>query len=616
MENKTNRWLDVYHRGFKMLRSETAQSETSQKYRAIIRKSNASQDRLETVRYRCTVETDWLDRIEAAMPDLEAAVLEDRQFIRQEGNVVPIEKAKHVSRASVEHLAKHSNLITHVPEDGGRLIPDKLYTVENLSNYAIYENRFLFMVLHYTRDFVDQRYNALEELWNSYSAEVSMKKEIHLRNRHITYELQMTEKSQNDTGAAYNDEIKKQLERMLAIVHEVSILLNTPLMQEVAKAPMLKPPITRTNMLRMDIHFKATMDLYDYLVAYVKDGFTAEKLQKTLSPFSDEVGDEFSEMVLLYSYMVSQYGRDLKADMEAVYEEEEHRRREMENEAFLAELNSMRQKLAAENISPEVYMVMLEKRNTILEADRTELKKLRKKYEELEEALRQLEEAKRLLLVRLEENDRQRNDATDQINTLLVNIDDMKRTYEETLAALRENEQALELELEEARRLLEAEPIRDSLDEEQAGASDTDDAEGGEMVSPAGAHAASEAIEPQEGSAALTETETDYKEKFYIAMACLNGLRSAMGRIPMTEDFTSQEAFSELELEYNYFYEFMNEQWKKTKKKIRQKHLWTKKKTERLQEPGVTSEEPSVQASAPTRPDVRDAASAEGQDDA
>ena len=40
------------------------------------------------------------------------AIKMERQFIRSQGEVVDIEKVKIVSRDSVEHLARHSNMIT------------------------------------------------------------------------------------------------------------------------------------------------------------------------------------------------------------------------------------------------------------------------------------------------------------------------------------------------------------------------------------------------------------------------------------------------------------------------------------------------------------------------
>jgi hypothetical protein len=65
------------------------------------------------------------------------------------------------------------------------------------------------------------------------------------------------------------------------------MLLMTPLMKEVAKAPLISPPITRTNVLRMDNNFKYAVELYDYLVAYEGDGYTIEQRDVEQKPFAD-----------------------------------------------------------------------------------------------------------------------------------------------------------------------------------------------------------------------------------------------------------------------------------------------------------------------------------------
>ena len=109
------------------------------------------------VKYLCTIDDEWVKAIEEGLEFVEKAVREERQFIRTNGEVVPIEKMKKISKDSVEHLAKHSEMITHVPEDGKSIIPDKMYMVEKLSDYAVYENRFLYMMLCYLRDFINYR---------------------------------------------------------------------------------------------------------------------------------------------------------------------------------------------------------------------------------------------------------------------------------------------------------------------------------------------------------------------------------------------------------------------------------------------------------------------------
>ena len=124
---------------------------------------------MESTKYLCKINEDWVKAIEEGLEFVEKAVAEERQFIRTNGEVVPIEKVKKVSKDSVEHLAKHSEMITHVPEnEGDLLVPDKLYMVEKLSDYAVYENRFLYMMLVYIRDFIEFRLGKIETLRRTY----------------------------------------------------------------------------------------------------------------------------------------------------------------------------------------------------------------------------------------------------------------------------------------------------------------------------------------------------------------------------------------------------------------------------------------------------------------
>ena len=103
---------------------------------------------------------------------------ESRQFILRQGQTVPVEKVKRVSRASVEHLSRHSELITKVPEPGGDLRPDKLHMTENVGTFAVYENRFLYMLLCLIRDFAGYRYRKITELSASFSTDVTLHKEV------------------------------------------------------------------------------------------------------------------------------------------------------------------------------------------------------------------------------------------------------------------------------------------------------------------------------------------------------------------------------------------------------------------------------------------------------
>ena len=133
--------LDVYYRALRAYRGVTANRQCED-FRRVVAEANTENDEITVSRNICTVEEDWMDAIEAGLVFVEKAIREERQFIHSNGEVLPIEKVKHVSKESVQHLARHSNLITK-ERRGEDMIPDHLYSVEKLNDYAVYENRFL-----------------------------------------------------------------------------------------------------------------------------------------------------------------------------------------------------------------------------------------------------------------------------------------------------------------------------------------------------------------------------------------------------------------------------------------------------------------------------------------
>ena len=314
----------------------------------------------------CTIDEDWVNAIEAGLVHIEKAIKEERQFIRSNGEVVPIEKVKHVSKDSVEHLSKHSNLIAREIE-GEDIIPDHLYTVEKLSDYAVYENRFLYMLLCYLRDFITLRYNKILESTNTYDANMTMCKEIKINKRTISYQVNLAEIRKDDEYLRDHNEAKEMIDRIDLLLKAVIAFLSTPLMEYASKAPMLRPPITKTNVLKMNNNFKGAMALYEYVTAYDKPGYTIETKVNELNPFREQVADEFAETVLLSSFLTYEYGLDIRDELQKSYEEEEKRRKEEEYQLFLEKLEKARRRVQKSEMSPEEYILMLERQIRILE---------------------------------------------------------------------------------------------------------------------------------------------------------------------------------------------------------------------------------------------------------
>ena len=208
-------YLDIYFRALADYRKNTRDFRDCINQRTSTYKANPKNDILTIVRKICTVDTDWVEAIEEGMVHVEKALKEERQFIRSNGEVIPIEKVKNVSKSSVEHLAKHSNLITREVE-GEDLIPDQLYTVEKLNDYAVYENRFLYMVLCYLRDFVTIRFNKILEITRKGELEVTIASSGHNEeNVFVVEETTYSAKKQNKLAWKVDIETKTLPEHKL-----------------------------------------------------------------------------------------------------------------------------------------------------------------------------------------------------------------------------------------------------------------------------------------------------------------------------------------------------------------------------------------------------------------
>ena len=359
--------LDIYYRALRRLRRDTATNDKCRRFTAAVKQSANDKDHLLAQRTVCHIEEDWVEFIETHLPYVERAIKEERQFIRREGETVDIGKAKKVSRDSVEHLARHSELITHLPEEDEMLIPDRIYITENTSNYTVYENRFLYLLLTFMSDFVEMRYSKIAELGNTYKAEMCTHKRVMMGKRTVDMELHFAEQAKADPYADKQSRESVMLERVEAIRVITNMLLMTPLMKEVAKAPLISPPITRTNVLRMDNNFKYAVELYDYLVAYTKDGYTIEQRDVRQQPFEDSLENEVDELVAMLSYLTYKHGNGLAKELEQRYLAQELVEQQEAEQKRRERLEQLKQRAYESQGSMEEYMLALEEQNRMLE---------------------------------------------------------------------------------------------------------------------------------------------------------------------------------------------------------------------------------------------------------
>ena len=548
--------LYVYYRALRNYLALTSENRDCLAYRRAFASNDADNDSILITRNICTVDENWIIEIEKGLIFIENAIKEERQFIYSNGEVVPIEKVKHISRDSVQHLAKHSNLISKEHE-GDDIIPDHLYSVERLNDYAVYENRFLYMLLCYLRDFVTIRYDKILELSNKYEGSLKLDKEISLPNQNISYTVSLHHEKKNDAVLRENNPSKSVIERIDLILKTIVAFLSTPLMEIAGKAPKLKPPITKTNVLKMDKHFKGAVALYDYIIAYDKPGYEFEVKTEELAPFGEDLAGELSEAGALLAFLTYEYGLDLNDRLKSNFALEEERKKIEEIKQREERLAKLRRKLENMEISPEDYILEAEKLIKLLQNDNRQIESLRNQIIELKESEMALNSA---LALKTEEADR--------LNRELSDIEDRHfREKEQMKAEFDEITHKNLLKHEEEMKMLEKSfnaHIADMTAKARAESEALNEAIYGLRT---------ELGERDAKINELTESEKKLTEEKLVCEARINALRSINGESISDDEFTEKESFDELERELDAFVAFYEQRWSITKKKIRKKLL-------------------------------------------
>ncbi len=544
---------DAYYRALLAYRGMvSAQRECLRDRNAFV--AAAGRGEVTVTRALCTVDEEWIRAIETGLIHIEKAIKEERQFIYSNGEVIPIEKVKHVSKDSVEHLARHSDLITRVPEEGD-LIPDQLYTVERLSDYAVYENRFLYMLLCYLRDFVTLRYQKILDLTNRYNGRLRVERELNSFGRTVELSVDLTETRRDDPYLRAHNPVRELIDRMDLILKTILAFLATPLMESAGKVAMLKPPITKTNVLKMDNNFKGAVALYDYIIAYEGDGYTITEDVHTIDPFGDDLAEDIAEVELLISFLTYRYGLDLGAELKEAMERDENLRRMEELRKRAEKLEALRRRLERNEETPEEYMLQLEKmvRSLQHEADR-----LAPLYGELEER---------------KETERKLNDSVaelnERVNTMTEEAEQAELRHAE---ALREADSKHRAEIDGLKDVCARE--KSEMKEAHARALTEKDA----AVEAERAHHRAEADELRQ-RISEQESEISRWQSSYEALAAekrllearLLGQKAMDGQVTAEEidTMTDKENFDNLEQELVAFVGLYERVWKQTKKKIR-----------------------------------------------
>ena len=257
-----------------------------------------------------TIDTEWIERIEASIPALDTVIRNPMVMIEDVDEVLPVELSKHITEKSIKHLAQHTNLILDVTEDD-EVVPQKILNVFHEESYLTYENKFVNTLLSRLSAFVDKRLRALNGaagIEMNYKFDYKTEFEHLLPNdggrnsARINLSIELTSPAGRDLSESdieVNERFHTSLNRAkrinMALISYRSSAFSTKLGKN-----YIRPPVIRTNAILKNKNLRELLNLWEYIEGYDKVGysFIADRFYEM--PSSDFVGGLYSSVALQY----------------------------------------------------------------------------------------------------------------------------------------------------------------------------------------------------------------------------------------------------------------------------------------------------------------------------
>ena len=500
-------------------------------------------ERLEAAEVRIIIRDDWIIKIENTLKYIENAIIENRQFIREDGEVLPIEKVKKVNKASIENLAKHSEYISKMPKEDEDIIPDKLYTIEKETDFSVYENKFLYLLLTTLRGFVSVIQEGINDAIESGFTTLTVFKKNKLNEVEDSVRISVEGKNRGD-GTIPSD-IRETLDRIEAISASIDSFLNMNLMKEMSKYPLISGNITKTNVLRMNENFKACVELYEFIIRYDDLGYDV-LLNNRRIDLNEAEKTELEIALLTIETLAYKDSKELSDKFNEQYNDYLKQLDNTKRETRDKRIKDLKEKIKSTGETDYEYIILLEDKISDLLNIKQEMEKLDNENKALRLDNQRLNNVVADKNSRINELEKQVSDLSNQISELNQSIEvhsKKEALLNDRITELQNESTGKDKYVEESR--IEAGRLNSKISELEA-----------ELINK---EAEKEEIR-KENQEAL-----DLKDE---KISALQARLLAHGEKSL-EDYTSEKDFDELEREYKTIQRIYKEEWKKAKKAIK-----------------------------------------------
>ena len=248
------------------------------------------------------IDRTWIRSIEGALEAFQKIIATPRNVIHEEELIVNVANAKKSGPDVVVHLAQHASMVEKFDPQTGDVRPSKLMQKYREDSIALYENRLVYTVLENAHHFVKIRHDALfAEMSDEFGAKLKVTTDMDSATEHVHMDMFLHIRDVDSTLDTDGKHINV-FDRVSRLYRILSVYMNSPFAQQMARLPRVKGTITKTNVLKKNPNYRAIVQLGEFLRDYDDIGYTVNIIEQ--NPI---VTEEFQRDIfhnVLFNYLV------------------------------------------------------------------------------------------------------------------------------------------------------------------------------------------------------------------------------------------------------------------------------------------------------------------------
>ena len=270
-------------------------------------------------RERRVFDDSWMTSVEEAIPVIDRITRSPRENLKKVQQIVPVERARRIDQDTIRHLASHSENIKSI-NARGEVIPSKVMTSYNESDFGTYENRFIKTLVDKLFIFIEKRYDLIvKKLHTEYVNFLNIKSSAEWNQANLEFDvtLKINQNLKEDEIDRKNQEL---FDRMTNIRTNITNFKMSNFMNDMRQFPPVSPPIMKTNIILKNSDFRQCYELWLMMDSLDQIGYDIDVYERDIN-FDEKYLDQlYTTLMVIYSTLAFNQKEEFLLSQENPYE--------------------------------------------------------------------------------------------------------------------------------------------------------------------------------------------------------------------------------------------------------------------------------------------------------